>query len=135
MDDNCRLHSGSAGLRDGGRLRLATFFTELPEAKLREDIELPVEMQNPAFRDLALGFIEKAKDFYAVSRFEDFWQSQKAELEEILSAAVRQFQEDIPSPDNPTIRYPHPDFSDLLESFFNAWAERYEFVLCVFMPF
>lgn len=114
---------------------LATFFTEFPEAKLREDIELPVELHNPEFRPLAFGFIEKAKDLYSVSRFEDFWQSQKAEFEKILSAAVKQFQEDIPSPADATIRYPHPDFPDLLESFFNARAERYEFVPCVFMPF
>lgn len=114
---------------------LACFFSEFPGAKLREDIELPVEIQNPEFRDLAFGFIEKAKDFYAASRFEDFWQSQKAEFEKILSAAVEQFRGDIPAPHDPNIRYPHIDFSSLLESFFNARAERYEFVPCVFMQF
>ena|GEM_PF-1485533 len=114
---------------------LAYFFTEFPEGKLREDIELPAQIQNPKFRDLAFGFIEKAKDFYAISRFEDFWKSQKAEFEKILSAAVEQFQGDIPAPDDPNILYPKIDFSSLLESFFNARAERYEFVPCVFVQF
>jgi len=114
---------------------LAYFFTEFPGAKLREDIELPEEIQNPEFRDLAFNFIEKAKDFYAVSRFEDFWKSQKAEFEKILSTAVEQFQGDIPAPYDPNIRHPKIDFSGLLESFFNTQAKRYELVPCVFMPF
>jgi hypothetical protein len=114
---------------------LTFFFTDVPEAKLRQDIDLPAEAQNPEFKALAFDFIEKAKDFYAAARFEEFWQSLKGDFEKILDEAAEQLQGDIPAPFDPHVRYPKIDFPSILDSFFGWGAERYYFVPCIFMPF
>lgn len=114
---------------------LAFFFTDVPEAKLRQDIELPAEAQNPQFKALAFNFIEKAKDFYAAARFEEFWRSLESDFEKILGEAAEQLQGDVAAPHDPKVRYPKIDFPTILESFFGRGAERYYFVPCVFIPF
>ena len=98
----------------------ALFHTDFPEAKLKPEIALPPEFTNDeTMREMISDYVQVVRDFYMASRFEEFWDSHKKNVEAIAKEVSNNLSAvDIPS---------------LMEKFYGSEAQRYYLVPCPFM--
>lgn len=99
---------------------MAFFYSDFPEARMRDDIILPPEyVQNPQMQQMMSQYVALVGDFYRSAAFEKFWKDN----EEDLRSAMKTCREAMPEFDLP----------GMMESLYNEQADRFYFVPCPFM--
>lgn len=95
----------------------AFYYSDFPEAKLIEGIDLPPEFER--MKKMISQYIDQVRDFYTTSNFGKFWETHRKDFESVIQVCK----------DNiPVVGLPR-----MMEEFFGAQAERFYFVPCPFM--
>ncbi len=115
----------------------AYLYTDFPEARLLDGVILPDEFAaNEPLKKTMEEYLDLVRDFYAASKFAEFWEQQKAALEALVATTRGGLAQDVESPSNPKVKYPRADLPRLMEEFYGTrGAARYDFVPCPFMQF
>ncbi len=99
---------------------MAFFYTDFPEARMRDDIVLPPEyVQNPQIQQIMSQYVVLVDDFYRITAFDKFWKDNEEDLRSVME----------------TCREAMPEFDlpGVMESFYNEKVDRFYFVPCPFM--
>jgi len=97
---------------------IAFYYSEFPEAKLIKEFP-PEYKERKAMEKMISEYVELVKDFYVVSKFEDFWNDHTKDIQ----AMIEKIKENLPQVDIP----------QLIEDFYGKRVDRFYYVASPFM--